>query len=77
VNLYTLHDNVATLVGWFIFLHVLTVVAQELKGGLSDISAMIHGYRIFIIEKPEPDQAARKVSLDSIKQHNPHYPCRK
>ncbi|MCG6887687.1 MAG: cytochrome b/b6 domain-containing protein [Proteobacteria bacterium] len=72
VNLYTLHDNVATLVGWFIFLHVLTVVAQELKGGLSDISAMIHGYRIFIIEKPEPDQAARKVSLDSIKQHNPH-----
>lgn len=71
VNLYRLHEVLASFVGWFIVLHVLTVVAQDLKGGLSDISAMIHGYRIFLIEKPQPDPNIHTVSLDSLKPRDP------
>jgi Ni/Fe-hydrogenase 1 B-type cytochrome subunit len=70
VNLYVLHNQIASVVGWFVLLHVLSVVALDLKGGLSDISAMIHGYRIFQIEKPKPDQIVHSVPLESFKQHD-------
>lgn len=68
INLYGLHEHVAGFVGWFTLLHILTVVAQDLKGGLSDISAMIHGYRTFRIEKPEPEPGVHTVSLDSLRR---------
>lgn len=71
ISLFTLHNHISSVIGWIIFLHVLTVVVQDLKGGNSDISAMIHGYRIFQIDKPDLGNTSQTVSLDILKRNKP------
>ena len=68
INLYTLHQNVSTSIAIFILLHIISVFLHDLKAGTSDISAMVHGYRIFKIEKPDITTTVQKVSLDRLKQ---------
>jgi len=68
INLYTLHQNVSTSIAIFILLHITSVFLHDLKAGTSDISAMIHGYRIFKIEKPDITTTVQTVSLDKLKQ---------
>ena len=71
INLYTLHNFTSTLIAVFTTAHIISVFLHDLKAGTSDISGMIHGYRIFIIEKPELPGTPQTVSLDKLKQHNP------
>jgi Ni/Fe-hydrogenase 1 B-type cytochrome subunit len=71
VNLYTLHNFNSTFIAVFTAAHIISVFLHDLKAGSSDISGMIHGYRIFNIEKPELPETTHKVSLDKLKQSKP------
>ncbi len=71
VNLYSLHDSGATFIAFFTITHIVAVFLHDLKAGSSDISGMIHGYRIFALEKPELPPTAHTVSLDRLKQNKP------
>ena len=71
INLYTLHNNTATAIAIFTLFHVISVFLHDLKAGTSDVSAMIHGYRIFKIEKPDISPVVHTVSLDKLKQNKP------
>jgi hypothetical protein len=67
INLYALHHNAAIAIAVFSGFHVLSVFLHDLKAGTSDVSAMIHGYRLFKIEKPDLTTAVPTVSLDKLK----------
>jgi Ni,Fe-hydrogenase I cytochrome b subunit len=71
INLYTLHNFTSTLIAVFTATHIISVFLHDLKAGTSDISGMIHGYRIFTIEKPELSGTIQTVSLDKLKQRKP------
>ncbi len=47
-----LHAPLATAIGAFMLLHVIAVLVHDWRSGNSDVSAMLHGYRIFRLEKP-------------------------
>jgi len=66
-----LHDPLAALLGAFMILHVLAVLIHDWRSGNSDVSAMLHGYRIFRLEKPviPPDiRGEQVISLDSLRR---------
>ncbi len=68
----TLHGPLASVIGGFLILHVLAVMVHDWRSGNSDVSAMLHGYRIFRIEKP-PLPGEQTISLDSLRTpENPH-----
>lgn len=71
INLYMLHHNVSTGIAIFTLLHIISVFLHDLKAGTSDVSAMIHGYRIFKIEKPNITTVVQTVSLDKLKNNKP------
>lgn len=71
INLYTLHQNASTGIALFTVLHIISIFLHDLKTGTSDVSAMIHGYRIFKIEKPDIPTTVQTVSLDKLKQNKP------
>jgi Ni/Fe-hydrogenase 1 B-type cytochrome subunit len=71
INLYTLHDNTATVIAIFTLFHVISVFLHDLKAGTSDVSAMIHGHRTFKIEKPDISPVVHTVALDKLKQNKP------
>jgi Ni/Fe-hydrogenase 1 B-type cytochrome subunit len=70
VNLYTLHNFTSTFIAVFAAAHIISVFLHDLKAGTSDISGMIHGYRIFTIEKPELPGTIQTVSLDKLKHRS-------
>ncbi len=72
VNLYSLHHIGATFIAFFTITHIVTVFLHDLEAGSSDISGMIHGYRIFTLEKPELPPTSHSVSLDKLKQDKPN-----
>jgi Ni/Fe-hydrogenase 1 B-type cytochrome subunit len=47
-----LHHGLTTAIGVFVFAHILGVFSHDLKGTGSDVSAIINGHRIFIIQGP-------------------------
>lgn len=61
----------------FALLHILASFFHDAKGKGSDISAMVNGHRIFVIEprQPETPETSAVVSLDSLrnttKRHKP------
>ncbi len=71
INLYTLHNKTATAIAIFTLFHVISVFLHDLKAGTCDVSAMIHGYRTFNIEKPDISSVVHTVSLDKLKQNIP------
>jgi len=71
VNLYSLHKLNTTIIAIFTTTHIISVFLHDLKSGSSDISGIIHGYRIFCIEKPEISPTIHTVSLDKQKQNKP------
>jgi len=71
VNLHRLHDLNSSIIAVFSVTHIISVFLHDLKAGSSDISGMIHGYRIFNIEKPESPATIHTVSLDKLKQSKP------
>ncbi len=66
-NLYDLHVVSAAIIFWFCLLHVLAVFVHDLKGNNSDASAMIHGYRVFVLEDLNMPASTHKVSLSDIR----------
>lgn len=71
INLYTLHDFNSTCIAIFTTAHVVSVFLHDLKTGSSDISGMIHGYRIFTIEKPDLAHTIQTEPLNKLKQQKP------
>ncbi len=51
-------------------MHILTVIAQDAKGTASDVSAMINGHRIFVVEPLDnpPRQDIQSIPLDQIRK---------
>ena len=69
IYLPSLHAGIATLISLFVLGHVIAVFMHDLKGGSDDVSAMIHGKRLFEV-KSIPIQeigGVHEVSLDSLK----------
>ncbi|WP_457668676.1 cytochrome b/b6 domain-containing protein [Thiolapillus sp.] len=58
------------VIGVFALLHILASFFHDAKESGSDISAMVNGHRIFIIEPRQPETPAGStvVSLDSLKK---------
>lgn len=58
---------------WFSVLHIASVFMHDYKNQTSDISAMVNGYRLFMINSedggPGVDDAIQVISLDSLKKH--------
>lgn len=50
----------------FSLLHILAVFVHDLKGTGSDVSAMISGQRIFVVESKAPPAVLSSVSLDDL-----------
>ena len=73
-NIYLpdLHTGLAGILSAFAIFHVITVFMHDAKGTGSDISAMVNGHRIFIVQKTDKPEAGtvQHVSLDDFgKQH--------
>lgn len=56
----------------FTVLHLLAVVLHDLRGDTSDVSAIINGHRIFIVDRLErpSDRSVQSVPLDTIKRRS-------
>jgi Ni/Fe-hydrogenase 1 B-type cytochrome subunit len=69
-NIYLpdLHITLAGILSTFVVIHILTVFMHDAKGTSSDISAMVNGYRIFVIQKEDKQSAGgvHKISLDDF-----------
>lgn len=65
-----LHRLIAMIVALFTIAHIVTVILHDLKGTASDISAMINGYKIFVVERKDDTtiDTTPSVSIDSIKK---------
>ncbi len=63
-----IHSFWTPFIWFFVILHLVSVFLHDLKGTGSDSSAMISGYRIFVIEKPQQPFGSdvQSVSLDTI-----------
>ena len=68
----SVHAFWAQVVLWFSVLHIASVFMHDYKNQTTDISAMVNGYRLFIIDGSQIGAAADKsiqvVSLDSLKK---------
>ncbi len=64
----SVHDFWALVILGFSCLHIITVVFHDAKGTASDVSAMINGHRIFMVEDADLPQTpgVQSVSLDRI-----------
>lgn len=70
INLHDLHVIGATFITTFTITHIIAVFVHDLGGSGSDISAMIHGHRIFILKKAvaaERPADVQSVSLEALK----------
>jgi len=58
------------VISLFTLLHISASFFHDAKGTGSDISAMVNGHRIFVIEpqQPETPQSSTVISLDSLKK---------
>lgn len=63
------HALFAGVVTWIAGLHLLTLVLHDYRGEAADLSAMVNGYRHYVIEEPVIDTPAVQqaaVRLDQI-----------
>jgi Ni/Fe-hydrogenase 1 B-type cytochrome subunit len=70
IYLPSVHDFWAPVILVFTCLHVIAVVLHDAKGTASDVSAMINGHRIFIIDGAEGlrKHGIQAVSLEQIRK---------
>jgi hypothetical protein len=58
---------------WFTVLHIASVVMHDYRNKTADISAMVNGYRLFLIDSNRAGSAAEKtvqhISIDSLKKN--------
>ncbi len=62
------HNLWASIITILVIFHIVTVIFHDMKGSGSDISAMINGHRVFIIEHPEHPviHQPASVAIDEI-----------
>lgn len=69
----SVHAFWAQLMFWFTVLHIASVVMHDYKNRTTDISAMVNGYRLFLIDSSRAGSVAEKmvqhVSVDSLKMN--------
>ncbi|MCK5360202.1 MAG: cytochrome b/b6 domain-containing protein [Gammaproteobacteria bacterium] len=68
IYLPELHSTLASIFTIFVAAHVITVFIHDAKGTSSDISAMVNGHRIFVVQKagnPDKDNI-QHISLDGF-----------
>ncbi len=65
-----MHDVWATVLLIFAGLHVIAVVLHDVRGTASDVSAMINGHRIFVVEDADTASTPgiQTVSLDELRK---------
>ena len=64
------HGVLASVILLFAGSHIAAVVLHDLKGTASDISALINGHKIFVINKPESQQEVSEhpISLEQLRK---------
>lgn len=66
----SVHAFWAQIIAWLAALHIISVILHEYKNQTSDISAMVNGHRVFLIDDPTAGAGTagdrQYVSLDSI-----------
>lgn len=70
IYLPDVHAIFASAVGWWALLHVIAVVLHDYRGGTTDVSGMINGYRHFAIDKaapPDTPEVETAIRIDDIK----------
>ncbi len=69
----SVHTFWAQLMFWFTVLHTASVVMHDYKNKTTDISAMVNGYRLFLIDSNRAgkvvDEAVQHISIDSLKKN--------
>jgi len=69
----SVHTFWAQLLFWFTVLHIGSVVMHDYRNKTTDISAMVNGYRLFLIDSNRAGSVAERVvqriSIDSLKKN--------
>ncbi|MEJ2345985.1 MAG: cytochrome b/b6 domain-containing protein [Gammaproteobacteria bacterium] len=73
VSIGAIHAWVARFIGGLVAAHVAAVFMHDLKGANCDVSAMISGYRYFVIEKPDAPllKPGQVLPLDELRKWTP------
>lgn len=70
----SVHVFWAQVIFWFTMLHIASVIMHDYRNKTTDISAMVNGYRLFIVENrknnPDADNTVQVISLDSMKKRS-------
>ena len=70
----SVHAFWAQFILWFSVFHIASVVMHDYKKQTADISAMVNGYRLFLIERGHGgtgvDDPVQIITLDSLKRHD-------
>jgi Ni/Fe-hydrogenase 1 B-type cytochrome subunit len=70
----SVHEFWAWFMLWFSLFHIASVVMHDYKKQTADISAMVNGYRLFLIERGHDgagiDETVQVITLDSLKRHD-------
>ena len=68
----SVHAFWAQAVFWFTLLHILSTVVHDYRNQTADVSAMINGYRIFLIDSKQASKAVDSthpsISIESIRK---------
>lgn len=72
ISLYDLHRLGYYVIVTFVCLHLPAVFSHDLSGQGSDVSAMINGYRIFLIRRPNQQTIVKspRVAVDDLFKSN-------
>jgi Ni/Fe-hydrogenase 1 B-type cytochrome subunit len=70
----SVHMFWAHVVLWLAALHIVSVIVHDYKNKTTDISAMVNGYRLFIIDSNKSgtgnEQIIQAITLDSLKRRD-------
>jgi Ni/Fe-hydrogenase 1 B-type cytochrome subunit len=68
----SVHDFWAPVILLFTGMHIISVVLHDAKGTASDVSGMINGHRIFIVEDVDILQTreVQSISVDQIRRNH-------
>ncbi len=66
----SMHRWWADAIGLFVIAHLLAVVLHDWKGTACDVSAMLSGYRIFVIKRIDPEEivGTQRISVEQIER---------
>lgn len=70
----SVHGFWASVAGWFSVLHIASVILHDYRNRTTDISAMVNGYRLFLIDGDKSGRVhagtEQFLSPDSIRKHH-------